>query len=238
MDFHALVDKLKQLESQPREVNTQENCGMPATNPLPPPVKPDIPPPSLNVNLSAQGMDNIEQMMQLFKKVNPDMMPKIDPMPSMAPPPSIASINSLPPLKMLPDLDKEEPMDMMKDLDHQEPDGDEFPIKMLDKDGDGDHDIDDHNDEPKDDMDDMDDKDDMDDEDKPKKEWANTPDVEEKDTDYILNKVAGGMNKSHDTFPKVSDGDNPMQRVREEDELRSAIKAELARRLSEAKGVK
>jgi hypothetical protein len=87
--------------------------------------------PSMSVNLNAQGMDNIESLMKLMTKVNPDMinqpMPKaieIEPMgmPSLTPPgPSISSIGDLGnldagPLKMLPDLDKDEP--------HDEPDAD------------------------------------------------------------------------------------------------------------------
>lgn len=252
MDFHALVEKLKQLDNQPKEVSTQENCGMPAPNPLPPPVKPDIPPPSLNVNLSAQGMENIEQMMQLFKKVNPDMMPKIEPMPMLSPEPSIMNIK--PPMSGIGDLGNLDtgPLKMLPDLDidtknnHPEPDADNFggPSDMDldnipkdlddvskshgDQDNDGDHDMDDHDIEPKDDDED---------DDEPKKEWANTPDVVEKDSDYMLNKLAGGMNSQQGTYPKVSSGDNPMQRVREND-LKASIRAELTKRLSEAKGVK
>jgi hypothetical protein len=53
------------------------------------------------------------------------------------------------------------------------------------------------------------------------------------------NKLAGGMNRPKDTFPKVSDGDNPMKKNRfESGDLRSQIRAELLQRLSEAKGAK
>ena len=72
---------------------TTEACGDPVGMPSSPMVAPDsarapdAPPPSMSVNLNAQGMDNIEQMMKLFQKVNPDMMPKTDlPMPSMSSP--------------------------------------------------------------------------------------------------------------------------------------------------------
>jgi len=253
MDFHALLAKMQQIEnSQPIQ---SEECGMmPPASPMstPPgmPPKPETPPPSMSVNLNAQGMDNIEQMMKLFQKVNPDMMPKIpELMPTMAPPPSIMNIKpSLPPLKMLPDFDADnddkvggemdieiEPMDkpedpMMKmDLDK---DDDEGPQPgglgaSLDRDGDGDHDMDDHDLEP-------------DDDDKKKEAWANEPSEEEKDVDYMVNKLAGGMNKSHGTYPKVADGDNPMQKITRmgEDNLRAQIRAELQKRLAEAKGAK
>jgi hypothetical protein len=254
MDFHALLAKMNEIDRRPLEQPPAvENCGMPpppmSTPPEMPP-KPETPPPSMSVNLNAQGMDNIEQMMKLFQKVNPDMMPKVpEPMPSIAPPPSIMSIRpELPPLKMLPDFDADnddkvggemdievEPMDepkdpMMKmDLDKDDDEGSQ-PGGLgasLDRDGDGDHDMDDHNLEP-------------DDDDKKKEAWANEPDEEEKDIDYMVNKLAGGMNKNHGTYPKVAGGDNPMQRITrmEGQDLRAQIRAELQKRLAEAKGAK
>jgi hypothetical protein len=70
--------------------------------------------------------------------------------------------------------------------------------------------------------------------------WENEPNPEEKDIDYLVNKLAGGMNKGHGTYPKVADGDNPMQKIKsmESSDLRSQIRAELLRRLAEAKGAK
>jgi len=250
MDFHQLLAKMQELD-RPANQPTAEECGMmPPASPMgmPPgmPPKPETPPPSMSVNLNAQGMDNIEQMMKLFQKVNPDMMPKIDPMPSMAPPPSIMSIKpSLPPLKMLPDLDAdnddkiggEKDMDEPKDVmikmggeDKEEDDEGSQPGGLgasLDRDGDGDHDMDDHDLEPDDDED-------------KKEAWVNEPEEEEKDIDYMVNKLAGGMNKSHGTYPKVSVGDNPMQKITRmgENDLRSQIRAELQKRLAETKGAK
>jgi hypothetical protein len=103
--------------------------------------------------------------------------------------------------------------------------------KSLDRDGDGDHDMDDHDMEPKDSDGE---------EDKKKEAWDNEPNPEEKDIDYMVNKLAGGMNKSHGTYPKVSGGDNPMQKITRmgEDDTRSKIRAELLKRLAEAKGAK
>jgi hypothetical protein len=256
-------------------------------------------------------------MMRLFQKVNPDMMPKADPMPTMAPPPSIMSIKpELPPLKMLPDFDAdnddmpggEKDVVMKMDLDKGEQPG--KLGQSLDRDSDGDHDMDDHRMEPKDkkqessddeweegsldqfvntndynfEMEYNDDWDAAEEEfiAKVKREghkitdinrdaspvivamngddfvawydfenthgfvkpvdesWENEPNPEEKDIDYLVNKLAGGMNKGHDTYPKVADGDNPMQKIKsmESDELRSQIRAELQKRLAEAKGAK
>jgi hypothetical protein len=90
MNFQDLLKRMAELD-QP----TTEACGDPVGMPSSPMVAPmpdaarapDAPPPSMSVNLNAQGMDNIEQMMKLFQKVNPDMMPKTDlPMPSMSSP--------------------------------------------------------------------------------------------------------------------------------------------------------
>lgn len=175
----------------------------------PPMAAPSVPQPSMSVNVNAQGMDNIESLMKLLTKVNPDMInqpmpPKtlsLAPMPSMTPPgPRISSIGDL------GDLDK-------------------GPLKMLpslDRDGDGDHDMDDH------DMEKNKDKEEA---------YGNSlgdskPEI--KDADYMNNKLAGGMNRPKGTHPKVAGGDNPMQRV----DTRESIRTELLQRLAEAKGAK
>jgi hypothetical protein len=260
MDFQQLLAKMQELDTTPAPVAEvqpvqSEQCGM-----MPPPSmsmnKPDTPPPSLSVNLNAHGLDDIEAIMKLVSKVNPDMeKPSMPPLPSLSAPPSIMSIKpSMPPLKMLPDFDADNDdkiggeMDLdkgpdsdrdddtkniiMKMADEKDDEGDQpgGMISSLDRDGDGDHDMDDHDLEKDDAADDS--------EEKKKEEWANEPDVNVKSIDYMNNKLAGGMNRPKDTFPKVSDGDNPMKPVRENDTLRSQIRAELMRRLSEAKGAK
>jgi hypothetical protein len=202
----------------------------------------------LSINLNAQGMDNIEEIMKLMTKVNPDMinqpMPKaieIEPigMPSLTPPgPSIGGIGSLGdldkgPLKMLPDFDKDN-----DDMPGGEMDKDDSPIAdiqkaMGDVDGDGDHDMKDHDLEKKDD-----DAEDEDDEEEKDEAWANEPDTEVKSVDYMNNQIAGGMNRPKGTHTKVAGGDNPMQRVKEGSDLRASIRAELLQRLAEAKGAK
>ena len=55
---------------------TTEACGdspMPMSMPMGMPEKPDTPPPTMSINLNAQGLDNIEELMKLVKSVNPDM---------------------------------------------------------------------------------------------------------------------------------------------------------------------
>ncbi len=206
-----------------KEDGTVEACGdMGPMSPMP--NKPDTPP-SMSVNMNAQGMDSIEDLLKLITKVNPDMekpslppLPSIEIEPSSKPPmPGLGNLDSGP-LKMLPDLDKEEA--------HMEPDGDEGPeIKGLDRDGDGDHDMKDHDLEKKD-----------------KEEgFANGADddtePEYKDADYMLNKLSGGLGRQQTMYKhSYKQGDNPM--AMEGEELRGWIKSELQKKLAEAKGVK
>lgn len=68
--------------------------------------------------------------------------------------------------------------------------------------------------------------------------YANEPDEMRRDSDYMNNKLAGGMNRPKDTHPKVSDGDNPMNRVKEGNDLRAQIHAELTAKLAEFMGAK
>jgi len=241
MDFHQLLARMQELDATPAPVAQpvqSEECGM-----MPPPsiAKRDTPPPSLSVNLNAHGLDDIEAIMKLVSKVNPDMeKPSMPPLPQMGMEPSILSIKpSMPPLKMLPDMDADNDdmaggeKDSAKDLvmkmsDEKDDDQGSQPgglAQSLDRDGDGDHDMDDHDLEPGDDE-------------NKKEAWANEPDQSEADIDYMTNKLAGGINRPKDTFPKVAGADNPMQRVHEESDLKAQIKAELRRRLAEVKGAK
>ncbi len=286
MDFHQLLARMQELdrpatESQPVQA---DECGMmPPSSPPPMPSEPPIPHPSLSFNLNAQGMDNIEQIMRLITKVNPDAVPQQPPMPAMVPPPSIMSIKpELPPLKMLPDFDADNDDMPGGEKDMNQP-GDLGA--SLDRDGDGDHDMDDHdlekrklsiepidrdgeedgeldNDREKEELggavaggalgaavggplgaltgaaagDSLTDPDA--DEVEKKEAWDNEPDECEANVDYMNNKLAGGMNRPKGTYPKVAGGDNPMQRVREASDLKDQIKAELRRRLAEAKGAR
>lgn len=241
MDFNQLLAKMRELD-QP----TTEACGdAPMPMSMPPSVNSQPPPshPSMSVNLNAQGMENIESLMKLMTKVNPDMinqpdkimpMPSMTSMPSLTPPgPSISAIGDLGnldagPLKMLPDLDMDEPhnepdadnMGGQNDMDSDNMPGDNNLDKVRgDQDGDGDHDMDDHDVEKDDDK---------------KNEYANEPEEKYKDIDYMVNKLAGGMNGPKGTYPKVAGGDNPMQRVEAVD-LRTSIRNELHNRLAEVK---
>ena len=230
MDFNQLMARMRELD-QP----TQEACGDSMSPPMPSPMnsEPPVPPPSMSVNLNASGMDNIEGLLKLMTKVNPDMINQPN---KMAPPipglstdaPSIMSIKpAMPPLKMLPDFDAdndskpggEMDADYNKDgqLDpHEKDHADEKPLlRTLDLDKDGDHDMDDHDMEKK------------------KEAYANEPDEKYSDMDAST-PDGNDLNRPKKTFPKVAGGDNPMQK----DAFRESIRAELQKRLNEAKRVK
>ena len=61
--------------------------------------------------------------------------------------------------------------------------------------------------------------------------WDNSPDEKEFDIDTMVNRLSGGLNdKGSKTYPKVSQGDNPMQQV-------ESIKEQLWAALNEKKGI-
>lgn len=148
MDFQALLAKMQQLDQPVGEQTTNEmGCGgMPST-----PSTPPTTPPSMSINMNAQGMENIADILKLIAKVNPDAAPKDAGLPSMSAPPSIMSIKPAePPMKMLPDLSDEpendektikidmdkkkeewanEPDEKIADLDAAIPNGDDLHKK-------------------------------------------------------------------------------------------------------------
>ena len=203
-----------------------EECGPMG---MTPPMADQTPPPahpSMSVNLNAQGMDNIESLMKLMTKVNPDMINQpqggMPPMPSLTGPgPSIASIKpELPPLKMLPDLDADN-----DDMPGGEKDMDQ-PAGLgasLDRDGDGDHDMDDHDMEKKKDKEEA---------------FANSLDDSEPETMDMDAAIRDGndLHKKKSMHKAAAGGDNAM--AAESTDLRSQIRAELQQRLAEAKGAK
>lgn len=140
MDFKELLSKL----------NTIEGCGDMPMN-MPSPQQPPSPPPTMSVNLNAQGVDNIEDMISLIKKMAGHDQP---PMPTM----------SLPPIKMLPSIsDKPKMLGMDKEREEGFQDA------------------------------------------------TTEPDPEYKDTDYMVNKLAGGLNKPQQMHKHgYKQNDNPL----------------------------
>ena len=223
MNFNDLMAKMRELD-QPVPETIQapvEACGDMPPAPIEMDSKPDTPPPSMSVNINAQGMDDIGELMKLLTKVNPDMINQKDsPTSPMSIEPSITSIApSLPPLKMLPDLDA--------DNDNMPGGEKDIEIKGLDQDHDGDHDMDDHDAEKKD------------------KEEAFGNSVGDSEPDYkdISANLPNGndLNRPKKSFSgKAYRGDNPMAAgaYESKETLRANIRAELLQRLAEAKGAK
>jgi hypothetical protein len=266
MNFQDLLAKMAELD-QPATEAVQvseapvEECGEPMgmTPPMGDAHK-DTPPPSMSVNLNAQGLDDIAELMKLMTKVNPDMInqPEKSEMPtlSISSPgmPGMGDRQELPPLKMLPDLD----------ADNDNAPGGEIDINpmkkaMGDVDGDGDHDMDDHDaeDKEKDEATDRRDayqrdfdasqtgfgkpeREDDEGEDEQDEAFANSvndSEPEVKSVDYMNNQLAGGMNRPKGQHKhSYQAGDNPM--AMEGNDLRASIRAELQQRLAEAKGAK
>jgi hypothetical protein len=238
MNFNDLMQKMRELD-QP--VVQAEACGdpMPPMPPMSSPMstKPDTPPPSLSINLNAQGMDNIESIMKLMTKVNPDMINQPPSMPMSMPisiskpsPISMGPLGNLDagPLKMLPDMDSDND-DMPGDKMNLPPDHDKdhAMVKALDKDDDGDHDMDDHDIEKKD----------------KEEAFGNSLNGSEPEYADISAAIPDGndMHKPKKSFSgKPYRGDNPMAAgaYESKDQLRASIREELLQRLAEAKGAK
>lgn len=230
MDFQQLLAKMQQLDQPvPEQVATE--CGEMPPAPMGGNMgKPDTPPPSMSVNLNAQGLDNIEELLSLIKAVNPDMEkpaglppmggmpPSIDIEPMDKPEmPKLGGLGNLDagPLKMLPDLDAENDDMPGGEKDHAEPDADNFG-------GPSDNDADNKGDEEK------------------EKDEAFGNSVADSEPEYsdVDAAIPNGndLNKSKQMFKRSQPGDNPM--AVESTDFRSQIRAELLRRLEEAKGAK
>lgn len=233
MNFNELMAKMRELDApaptQTIEPQTTECGDMPGPmgSPMSPSMpKPDTPPPSMSINLNAQGLDNIEELMKIIKAVNPDMDKPAADMPSMAPMPTISAV---PPLKMLPDMDNEPEIEIPKPSIMNKPDDSDDGVSKAqgDIDNDGDHDMDDHDAEKK--------------KSKEDEAFMNSPedgsDTATSDVSDVIMK-GNDIHKPKGTYPKVAGGDNPMQKTQESTDLRSQIRAELQKRLAEAKGVK
>ena len=219
MNFQELLTKMQELD-QP----AAEACGD-SPMPLSMPPKPDTPPPTMSINLNAQGLDNIEQLMKLVKSVNPDIDKPASPVSSISIAPMAkpmdGAMDAMPPLKMLPDFDDDKiDLPPMHDKDHE-------MIKKLDKDSDGDHDMDDHDLERK------------------SKDEAYGNSVAGSEPEYAGIDAAmpagNDLNRPKKSFSgKPYRGDNPMAAgaYERKEQLRAGIRAELMQRLAETKGAK
>lgn len=102
MNFNELYKKINAIDKGLNECGEPMGAMMQSAQ-TPPPSHP-----SMSVSLNAQGMDNIESLMKLFTKVNPDMMPKGQdtPLPKMTSP--ALRIGAAPNLPALDDSEDDE----------------------------------------------------------------------------------------------------------------------------------
>lgn len=99
MDFNKILSTLDSINKPSYSESTDTSvteCGGDTT---------PHSPPTMSVNLNANGLEDITSLMRLLVKVNPDMMPKDDKGPTLVADPNILTIpsNHAEPLKMLPD---------------------------------------------------------------------------------------------------------------------------------------
>ena len=275
MDFNQLLAKMNEL-SKPAPATTAvveepvvaQECGEMPPAPMGDMHKPDTPPPSMSVNLNAQGLDNIEELLSLIKAVNPDAdkpaMPmggtptiEIEPMdkpggnmPKLG---GLGNLGNLDagPLKMLPDLDADN-----DDMPGGELDGaDDVSKAQGDLDNDGDHDMDDHDMEKKD-KDEGYDKRDAYERDFDASQTGFGPREREDDEgedESFANSVAGSEPEVKGVDAAIPNGNDLNKEKQmskhsyrqgdnpmamEGEELRAWIKGELAQRLAEVKGAK
>jgi hypothetical protein len=129
MDFQQLLGKMKELDQPAVETVSSEDCGM--TPMMPPSMNKDSTPPSMSLNFNVQGIDNIEQILQLISKLNPDAAPKDVTLPMLKTGPSMMSI------KPSSDDSESPPMDMLqkKEVWDNEPDEIIKPFKSAIPDG-------------------------------------------------------------------------------------------------------
>ena len=241
MNFNELMQRMRELDQPTTEaiVDTPvEECGdmppspMGMSSPMGMEHK-DTPPPSMSVNLNAQGLDDIAELMKLMTKVNPDMInqPDAGAAPTIEIEPMDKPMGGLPPMGGMGNLDSG-PLKMLPDLDadnDEMPGGEiDIPVKGLDHDHDGDHDMDDH---------------DMEKEEDPEEEAFGNSAQGDAGPEYggidaaIIN--GNDLNKSkHMVKHSYRQGDNPMSMPESKETLRASIRAELQQRLAEAKGAK
>ena len=267
MDFNKLMNTMRELDGVTQHATNESGGMMPGMPTMvnPEPMEsssPEVPPVSMDVSINAQGLDNIEGIINLFKKVNPDMISQggeeipsmdivapgiIDAEPEMdAPGIEIGPIDA-PGMEIEPiDGPIDGPMDGPFDA---EPDTDnDAVVDPAEKDSadaefdtelgnvtrnafgpqDDTDDTDAANDaladepapEPEEELptdSDSDNDGDSDDEEKDEA-WDNSPQEKTYDIDTMVNRLSGGLNDTGaKTYPKVSQGDNPMQPVEEAD---------------------
>jgi len=175
MNMKKLIQTMTDIEQGKRQLNESAvaECGemegsMPA--PMPAPENPGNPV-TMNINLSASGMDHVADLMRLMQQAG---LEKAGP----APAPTM-------PMRM----DMENLRDKMNSLENSSLEDDVRDIE----------------------------------------EYANEPDEEYQDHNYMLNDLAGGLNKPKKMYKPAAGGDNPMAVETIKDRLYNALSEKKAK---------
>jgi len=233
MDFHQLLARMKEI-NQPTTESTVDECGEPMG--MPGPSAPETPPPTVSINMNAQGVENISSLMQLLMKVNPDLGPKAGAMAKPAMTDPVIAIGT---------TDDEQDFSLGKDMDSDDDLDGEIDPEGADQDGG-------YGNEPDEKYADIDDVTKnagggMNGPKNPKdlrikdpspyenEAYANEPDEEYEDHLKMIKHLAGGMNKEKEMVKHgYQQGDNPKS-MKESDDPLAQIKNDLYARLQEFK---
>ena len=198
-------DMKKILES----FDAVEACGDPMPAPMPAPEDKGQPV-SMNINLNATGKDNVEELMGLIKAATGADAPKA-PMPMPMPEPKMGPPGEGEEMSKLKAIIAPEDEDMGEGrYDGPNSSCCDAPIKNYENGMGICSDCGDHA-SPHEDEEDVD-----------EDCYANEPEEDYKDTQYMTHDLAGGLNKEKKSYPKAADGDNPMA-------LETKLKRELAK---------
>jgi len=184
-------------------------CGdMPMQAPAPMAPQDDGQPVSINVNLNAKGKENVEDLMGLIRAATGADAPKA-PMPMPMPEPKMGPPSAGDEMIKLKAIMAPEDEDMGEGrYDGPNSSCCDAPIKNYENGMGICSDCGEHA-SPHEDEEDVD-----------EDCYANEPEEEYKDTQYMTRDLAGGLNKEKNAHPKAADGDNPMA-------LEAKLRAEL-----------
>lgn len=223
MDINTVLSKLNTIENSSNESFNQVDQNYTDANVVQQPSEISDPSPNMNVNLNAQGLDNIESIMSLFGKINTDstMQQRVDTT-------SADDINNT--LSKMSDFNTNADTDIDQHFDSELDSGDEYSFstdssqKLLPKENsnkyndykDDDDDLV-HNLFPED-----------------QKIFDNEVDELEGDIDDIIAR-GDDLHKSKKTFPKTASGDNPRHKISYNEDFYNQVKRDLQKKLNEVK---
>jgi hypothetical protein len=226
MDFNKLYSRIRDIDQGKRSVVSE--CGMMDSmmDSTPQNAAPPIPPVSMSMNLNAQGVDQIKEILSLMSQTQEKAaVPTPVEIPISTTAPASDKPADIPPASddPLPKLGMKKPEEDISDLMNLA--GVTFGKKeAADSDSGSKTELGKMADEVRDMADELADVNNK------EESYANEPDEKYNDIDYMTKDLAGGLNGPKGTYPKVAGADNPMQKVKE------SLRTQLDRRYRELKG--